>query len=119
MANELELLGKRAESDPFFLACSLKNFAASEQLDDAALAKKLECTMETLTMLRLCRAPHADGFKDDIDKIAARFEVNRDALAQAARRGQVLVQVRRNAPSDAGMLLAARDDDKDEPENRP
>src|SRR5262245_42774064 len=120
MANELDLLAKRAESDLFFLGSLLKSFATSEQLDEAALAKKLECTMETLTMLRLCRAPHADSFKDDIYKIAAKFEVDRDTLAQAARRGQVLLQIRRDTPSDIGFMLAARDDgEADPPEGQP
>jgi hypothetical protein len=112
MANELDLLAKRAESDPFFLGCSLRLFAASEKLDDIGLAKKLECTMDTLTMLRLCRAPHADSFKDDLDKIAAKFEVNRDVLAEAARRGQVMLQMRGEAPSDIGFMLAAQDDEE-------
>jgi hypothetical protein len=116
--NELQQLAKRAESDPFFLGCSLKNFATSEKLDDAGLAKKLECSMETLTMLRLCRAPHADNFKEDLDKIAAKYEVNREVLAQAARRGQVLLQMRGEAPSDHGFMLAARDDE-DEPAGDP
>jgi hypothetical protein len=119
MTNEVELLAKKAESDPFFLGCSLKNYAASERLDDVGLAAKLECTLEALTLLRLCRTPHTDSFKGDLDRIAAKFEVNRDVLGEAARRGQVLLQMRRDAPSDHGLMLAARDDDEPEtPESR-
>ena len=86
--NHLEDLARRVESDPFFLACVLNDYARSEKLDDAALAAALGCDSETLTMVRLCRAPEPDRFREDIDQVVARFGVNRGVLEEAVRRGQ-------------------------------
>jgi len=117
MSNHLETLARRLEGDPFFLACALKGFARSEQMDDTALATALRCSPETLTMLRLCRAPELDRFKADIDAIVARFNVDADVLVRAVRRGQALVSLQsRQLEQTGGMLLAARDDDRPEPE---
>jgi hypothetical protein len=122
MTDHLATLAKRLEGDPYFLACALQSYADSERLDDAALARTLQCTPETLVQLKLCRAPDVERFREDIDKIAARFAVDRNALAQAARQGQVLVHSRHTAPAGHGLLLAARDGDgtsKDTPEVGP
>jgi hypothetical protein len=113
----LERAAKRLERDPFFLACPLAAYALSEDLDDAALAARLKCTSENLTMIRLCRAPEADRFAADIEDVATRFSADAGALAAAARHGQLVERMRARQPDQAGgMLLAARDDDRPEPE---
>ncbi|HEX3151337.1 MAG TPA: hypothetical protein VHR66_24880 [Gemmataceae bacterium] len=117
MANHLEALARRLESDPFFVACALRRYADSEGLDEPRLAQALGCTGETLTRLRLCRIPDPTRFKDDVHQIAARFEVNRDAFAQAIRRGEVILKMRPDTPTDHGLLLAARDEDETKPES--
>jgi hypothetical protein len=116
--NHLESLARRLESDLFFLACALRDYANSEKLDDAALAAALGCNSETLTMVRLCRAPEADRFREDIDQVVARFGVNRSLLVEAVRRGQAIASMKRQpAGATGGMLLAARDDDRPPPED--
>ena len=119
MANHLEALAKRLEDDPFFLACALKHYAASESLDERTLATKLECTEETLILLRLCRTPDASRFKADIEQIVSRFQLNRGALLQAVRRGQAIVNLRQTKAGSKGTLLAARDDDKEKTPKKP
>ena len=57
MTSPLDRMAQRAEADPFFLASLLALYAGSEQLDDAGLAAALGCPVETLTDVRLCRAP--------------------------------------------------------------
>ncbi len=125
MTTPLDRMAKRAEGDPFFLASLLALYAASEDLGDAGLAVALGCPVETLTDLRLCRAPRPDpdGFRQDVAAVAGRFGVDVDRLAEIARRGQVLQKVRvsqrERGTTDVrgGAFLAARD--KDEPGDQP
>jgi hypothetical protein len=114
-------MARRLADDPFFLAAALASYARGEGLDDAALAAKLECDMPTLTMLRLCRAPRAEAphFGRDVETIAARFGVSADLLAEMARRGQALLQMRPQEPGQGqapGLLMAARDDEAPAPD---
>lgn len=110
MANNLEHLARRLEDDPFFLACSLKHYAKSEGLTGEKLASGLKCTEESLLRVQLCRAPTADddSFFGEIERIATRFSVDAQALAEAVRRGQAICEMTTTEHS-AGTLLAARD----------
>ncbi len=109
MADPLDTLVRRAESEPFFLASTLVLFARSEALDDEALSRFLHCPQESFAMLRLCRTPDEEpaGFQRDVKRIAERFGVDENALAEAVRRGQSLQRLRQAASG--GTLLAARD----------
>jgi hypothetical protein len=113
MNESVARLASRAGVDPYFLAFALAEYAAAERLDEAALAHVLGTTPDVLPHVRLCRTPRtdADGFREDVDRIAAKFGLNRDVLAAAARHGQVVAAMRAAAadPTEAGYLLAARD----------
>src|SRR5579871_3708494 len=78
--NHIEQLAQRLADDPFFLAAALHRFAASAGLDDSALAVRLRCAPEVLTLLRLCRMPRSESpaFGRDVDTIAARFGLDGD-----------------------------------------
>lgn len=91
MMSHLENLARRVDEDPFFLACPLKLFSQSEGLDEEKLVAALGCSQEVLVPLRLCRTPAtgAEQFQKDIDRIASRFQVNAEVLAEAVRRGTV------------------------------
>lgn len=112
MANRLENLASRLESDPFFLACPLKLYQTSERLDEKGLAAALKCSKESLVSIRLCRSPSGENesFQDDIARIAARFSADADSLAEAVRRGQALFHMASGRAA-SGTLLAARDGD--------
>jgi hypothetical protein len=112
MSNHLENMARRLEGDPFFLACPLKLFQVSEGLSEEALVTSLGCSKDSLASIRLCRAPAAeeDSFQDDIGRIATKFSLNGDALAEAIRRGQALYHMARKETK-SGTLLAARDGD--------
>lgn len=113
MADPLDTLAWRVESEPFFLASTLALFARSEALDDEALCRFLRCPQESFAMLRLCRTPDEEpaGFQRDLKRIAERFGLDENALAEAVRRGQALQRLRQAAGS--GTLLAARDGKED------
>jgi len=112
MASHLPNLAKRLEDDPYFLACSLKQYAMSERLSDPELATVLGCTVESLTPIRLCRNPgiEAQQFQHDTSSIAERFSLRVDALRKAVRRGQAIAELRRRM--EPRGLAAARDRDE-------
>lgn len=113
MAARLDHFAARLGGDPFFLAAALATYAASVHCDDAHLAGRLHCPVETLTPLRMCRMPRsqAPDFWNDIETIAGRFAVDAEALAEVVRHGQTLLRLQAAAPPDPtrGTLLAARD----------
>ena len=105
-SKHLEHLAQRLEDDPFFLACPLKLYAKSEGLSKDGLAAGLNCSEESLLSVQLCRAPSGEdeSFQDDIEKIAAKFSADADALAEAVRRGQAIFHLAK-APHATGALL--------------
>jgi hypothetical protein len=115
MSEHLERLARRVASDPFFLASALTRYAEREELDDAALAAMLGCTMPILTRLRLCRVPRPEApfFWQDVERIAGRFALDPLTLAEIVRRGQALLTLQQAAgkrlDEAKGFFLAARD----------
>jgi hypothetical protein len=116
MNDPVEMMARHAADRPFFLAWLLSAYAQSEGLDDAGLAKALGCSPQTLTMLRLCRAPRTDAaeFREDVRCIAERFAIEPMALAEAVKRGRV-VRGMRAAAAEAATLMAARDREEGQP----
>lgn len=117
----LEHLAARLADAPDFLARALAEYARSERLDDAGLAARLGCPADTLTHLRLCRMPRAEPphFWQDVERIAGRFAVGADLLAEVVRRGQSLCHLRAPAGGAAqaeGYFMAARDDAREDPQ---
>jgi hypothetical protein len=115
MSDNLRALSVRVESDPKFLAHLLRLYADSETMNDERLALELGCPIESLVQVRLCRAPRVSGadFHADIERVATRFGVRVERLAEAARRGQVLSNLQTTSGSAAANLLAARDRPED------
>lgn len=115
MTESVRRLAARARVDPFFLAFALAEYAAAEGLDDAGLAAALGTDGDGLAHARLCRPPRADpdGFRADVEQIAAAFNLDRQGLATAARFGQNVAAARAAqeaaASAAAGAMLAARD----------
>ena len=113
MSEPLARLADRAAADPHFLAFALAEYAAAEKLDRAGLLAALGTSEDRFPHVQLCRAPRADpdGFREDVDRIAAKFGLNRDVLVTAARHGQAVAALRppEGEPSETGFLIAARD----------
>jgi hypothetical protein len=115
MSAYLNRLAQRVMRDRFFLAAPLARFAESHQMHDIALARHFRCDVDTLSKLRLCRNPDPDPphFWQDVERIAVRFRIDPDALAEAVKLGQALLHAHSPAAEGlgdaAGYLLAARD----------
>ena len=115
----LERLARRVLRDPLFLAATLTRIAESHRLDDEGLATRLGCDRDTLTHLRLCRNPDPQppNFWADVERIASRFGVDPDRLADVVKYGQGLMTVSpppgpvtEEAP---GFLMAAREEEEE------
>ncbi|HLH22129.1 MAG TPA: hypothetical protein VK066_06380 [Chloroflexota bacterium] len=116
MADRLEALARRVQSDPAFLAAALADYAHSEGLDERGLAAALGCLPGQLSRLRLCRRPRDEPtgqLRRDVEQIAARFGVRADVLAEAVRRSNALAALRRAGEPERGTLMAARDREDD------
>src|SRR5438270_12828994 len=100
MHDPLANLAARAAGDPTFLASVLAAYAVSEGLDDAGLAAALGCPPGELSRLRLCRVPRAEPeqFRDDVSRIAGRFGLDPQRLAEAVKGGQGVERLRGAAP---------------------
>lgn len=113
MTDRLTALARRVSNDPLFLGWLMREFAHSERLDEEGLAGALDCPVEALIPLRLCRRPRAEPihFRSDVDRIAQRFNVSAEALATIIRHVDAVETMRRPLSGEQGLLIAARDRD--------
>jgi hypothetical protein len=112
VSNALNRLAKRLENDTFFLASALRTYATSEGLDYTGLAHRLNCDVSVLSTLSICRRPTGAAFREEVLRIAERFNVKAGTLAEAIRRADSLETLRLAQP-ERGLLMAARDADAD------
>lgn len=97
---KLSLLASR---EPFYLGWYFATYAEMMSVEIADVAGELGCLPEVMNAMSLCRAPRSEPphFREDIEAVAARFQVRAARLANLVRQVQFV--------SDEGMLLAARD----------
>lgn len=116
MSDPLQRLARRVEDDPQFLASFLAEYARTEGLDNAALARELGCAEDTLVGVRLCRAPRsgAANFRRDVRQVAEQFGLNEARLAEIVRQGEAFRLLRQGGVEAPGFLMAARDRPKEE-----
>lgn len=106
----LQRLARKASAEPTFLGWQLAAFARARGFDDDALAAHLGCSVEALADVRLCGAARPDHFRDDVTCVAAKFGLNPQRLAEAAKFRPAEPR-HDDAPADgaAAPVLAARD----------
>jgi len=68
-------LARLAARRDVLLAAVLERYQAQHQLDDAALAAQIGCSMEHLTHLKLCEVPRPNCFDADVAQIATHLEL--------------------------------------------
>jgi hypothetical protein len=117
VSDSLDRLARRLEDDPGFLACALAEYARSEGLDDAGLARLLGCAAADLTGVRLCRAPRPGpaDFRADVRHVAERFALDAARLMEVVRAADALRLLREGAAAAPGFLMAARDREDEPP----
>lgn len=104
---------RRASTDAFFLGRALAEHQAMHGIDDRKLAKMLQCTVQALARLALCRRPddQAAKFREEVQRIATFASCNAERLVQLLREVAAVASLREEGSeaSSQGLLMAARD----------
>ncbi len=112
-----QFVRRTLQADTPLLATTLHRYAAAEGQTWAELAQALECSVDSLNQIALCRPPRRESFVEDVEEIAADY-VDPDRLLLLLRKLQVFATFAEHAAEarpdqDAipgrTMLLAARD----------
>jgi hypothetical protein len=126
-AKFLQRLIDQVRRDPYFLGNALTKYEVLHGIGDKHLAEWLNCGLDSLTRLALCRMPDAeqDRFQQDTKRIAEFASCDADRLVQLLREVTAISSLRDDDRSSSGLLIAARDRrgqkhktrDKDSPNN--
>jgi hypothetical protein len=104
----LKLTAERAAERRHHLAWVFSRYVSSQAIPLAVLASELGCSDAVLQSLALCLRPRAERFADDVGAIAAKFDVDRVALARVVRHVEALEAMTVSGKTKRGMLMAAR-----------
>lgn len=107
----LKRLAAMASARPSLMSSLMLLYREQEAMDDEQLAHFLECDVEALTRLALCRRPRqAPDFRGDIAAIAAHTGADSARLARMVRQASA-AEALGGAPARANtsLLMAARD----------
>ena len=101
-------MSRFASDDPFYLGWHLARYSEMKSLSVAEMGGELGCLPETVNSISLCRAPRSEPphFRNDIERVADRFQVKAAKLMGIVRYVQIA--------SDESLLLAAKDKDMKE-----
>jgi len=109
----LRWFARRACTDVFFLGKAFAEYQAMHGIDDRKLAKMLQCTIEAVARLALCRRPddQAAKFRQEAQRIATFASCNAEQLVQLLREVAAVASLREEGSeaSSQGLLMAARD----------
>ncbi len=111
----LEHAARRGSERPWTLGAVLDEYCRDEGLTREQLSSLLDCGLDSLAWLSLCRRPAPEQFAEDVARIAERFQIESAKLAQVIRRVDAVAVLRRpsNAEEEDPLLLAARDHDEE------
>ncbi|HYP38994.1 MAG TPA: hypothetical protein VEX13_01415 [Chloroflexia bacterium] len=113
MKGQLHPLGRlahQARGNAGLLADLLFTYQETNGLDDEELTAFLECEVDALSKLALCRRPRqAPDFKGDVERIAMYAGANGLQLAYLIRSAEAQAALRQSAGRAGPMLQAARD----------
>ena len=115
---ELRAATARLERDPSFMASALADYRAELRLNDQQLAKALDCNVEALTSLALCRTPRLDDeklFLSDVQAIAKYAGCDWKELVRVVRTVRSLATLKRFTGAPEAQLLKAARDKHDNP----
>ena len=120
MSNKVKYLQKlveKANTDRFFLGWSLAQYRTFHDLDEQGLAQFLECDIEHINRLSLCRQPDDQGnqFQEQVRRIAGFGACSPGRLVRLMREVAAFAALQKDAEERQGaMLMAARDHKEEE-----
>ena len=115
MSNKVKYLQKlveKANTDRFFVGWSLAQYRTFHDIDDQGLAQFLECDIEHINRLSLCRQPddQGDQFQEQVRRIAGLGACSPDRLVRLMREVAAFSALQKDSQERQGsMLMAARD----------
>ena len=115
MSNKVKYLQKfveKANADRFFVGWSLAQYRTLHDLDEQGLAQFLECDIEYINRLSLCRQPddQGDQFQEQVRRIAGFGACSSDRLVRLMREVATFSALQEDTRERQGsMLMAARD----------
>lgn len=100
-----------ASRDDFYLGWHLARYSEMKGVSMAEVSEELGCLPEVVNSIALCRAPREDPphFRNDIERVAERFQVRADRLMNMVRYARIA--------SGESMPLAARDREAEDEES--
>src|SRR5437867_11215769 len=103
----LRWFARRASTDAFFLGRALAEYQAMRGIDDRKIAKMLQCTIEALSRLAVCRRPNDQSakFREEVQRVATFAPCNADQRVQLLR--------------DVAAVAAIRDERSEATQQRP
>lgn len=108
----IKRLAAMASARPSLMSSLMLLYREQEGMDDKQLADYLECDVDALPRLALCRRPRqAPDFRGDIEAIAVHSGSDPSRLARLVR-SAAMVEAMQGAPERAdtsSLLMAARD----------
>lgn len=110
----LSRIARLASSRHSLMSSLMQLYREQEGMDDEQLAAFLECDVDALPRLALCRRPRqAPNFRGDIEAIAAHAQANSACIARMVRAAEATEAMKgaRYEVSSSTMLMAARDHD--------
>lgn len=117
----LDLAARRSIEHRWTFGVVFEEYCRIEGITRAELVALLGCSLDSLNWMSLCRRPAADRFADDVATISRRFHVDASKLVYIVRRVDVVGALRQPTISredEERMLLAARDREDDEREDK-
>jgi hypothetical protein len=103
-------VARNTGEDPTWMGFWLARHREHERLAEPQLAKKLGVSMDNLVLLRLCRTPRSERFREDVEAICRRTGATERELLGLLRQEQNLYQLKQGGPpSGRGWLMAASD----------
>ncbi|QRN97339.1 hypothetical protein JRI60_51800 [Archangium violaceum] len=114
----LKVAAQRSGQRTWTLGYVFEQYRKYEDKSVEELAAELDCSLEVLDWLSLCRRPDKERFTEHLDVIAKRFAVNPYRLAAVIRHVEVLdvfpASKEDGEVGEDAFLLAARDHTTDD-----
>jgi hypothetical protein len=103
--DRLAVLALRCQTEPLFLANALARHRERFSLTEHEQRLHLCVKAEHWSMFQLCRAPVAEQWAEDLDRIAGHFGADRGRLERALRVGGVILPGRSSLCSLGGTAI--------------
>jgi hypothetical protein len=109
---------KKTNTDRFFVGWSLAQYRAFHGLEEQSLAQFLECDLEHISRLSMCRQPNdqEEQFQEQVRHIAEFSACNADRLVQLMREVATFSALQEGVEAGQGAMLMAARDRKEEDE---